>query len=99
MLSKEELERSVQSIDQSLGKIEYILAQMLALARLSASDINIDRATLQKTLEHLAKLTASRTKFDALSCFPSCCTARAEVYKGSRKRRHANALRIFTGSI
>lgn len=55
MQSKEELEGSVQSIDQALSEIEYTLEQMLALARLSASDLSIDRAALQKTLEHLQR--------------------------------------------
>ena len=49
----EEFEKSVQSIDQALGEIERTLEQMLTLARLSASDLNVDRAALQKTLERL----------------------------------------------
>ena len=53
MPPKEEFEKSVQSIDQALGEIERTLEQMLTLARLSASDLNVDRATLQKTLERL----------------------------------------------
>lgn len=49
-----ELERSIQSVDQALGEIEHTLEQMLALARLSASDLtNLDRDALQKTLERL----------------------------------------------
>ncbi|MCI8914469.1 MAG: hypothetical protein HFF38_10155 [Lawsonibacter sp.] len=36
-------------------EIERTLDQMLALAQLSASDLNIDRAALQKTLEHLQR--------------------------------------------
>ena len=51
----EELEKSVQSIDHALGEIERTLEQMLALAQLSASDLNVDRATLQKTLERLQR--------------------------------------------
>lgn len=51
----EELEESVQSIDQALGEIERTLEQMLALAQLSASDLNVDRAALQKTLERLQR--------------------------------------------
>ena len=43
----------VQSIDQALDEIERTLEQMLTLARLSASDLNVDRAALQKTLERL----------------------------------------------
>lgn len=55
MQTKEEFEKSVQSIDQALGEIERTLEQMLTLARLSASDLNVDRATLQKTLERLQR--------------------------------------------
>lgn len=47
------LEQSIQSVDQVLDEIEHTLEQMLTLARLSASDLNIDRNTLQKTLERL----------------------------------------------
>lgn len=53
MQPTEKFEKSIQSIDQALGEIEHTLEQMLALAQLSASDLNIDRATLQKTLERL----------------------------------------------
>ena len=55
MQTKEEFEKSVQSIDQALGEIERTLEQMLTLARLSASDLNVDRAALQKTLERLQR--------------------------------------------
>ena len=55
MQPTEKFERSIQSIDQALGEIERTLEQMLALARLSASDLNIDRAALQKTLEHMRR--------------------------------------------
>lgn len=49
-----ELEQSIQSVDQALDEIEHTLEQMLALARLSASDLtNLDRDALQKTLERL----------------------------------------------
>lgn len=44
---------SVQSLDAALAEIERTLDQMLTLARLSASDLNVDRAALQKTLERL----------------------------------------------
>lgn len=53
MQPTEKFEKSIQSVDQALGEIERTLEQMLALAQLSASDLNIDRATLQKTLERL----------------------------------------------
>lgn len=55
MQPTEKFEKSIQSIDQALGEIEHTLEQMLALAQLSASDLNIDRATLQKTLERLQR--------------------------------------------
>lgn len=55
MQPTEEFERSIQSIDNALGEIEHTLEQMLALARLSASDLNVDRAALQKTLERLQR--------------------------------------------
>ena len=55
MPPKEEFEKSVQSIDQALGEIERTLEQMLTLARLSASDLNVDRAALHKTLERLQR--------------------------------------------
>lgn len=55
MPPKEEFEKSVQSIDQALGEIERTLEQMLTLARLSASDLNVDREALQKTLERLQR--------------------------------------------
>ncbi len=55
MPPKEEFEKSVQSIDQALGEIERTLEQMLTLARLSASDLNVDRVALQKTLERLQR--------------------------------------------
>ena len=53
MQSKEEFEQTIQSIDQALGEIERTLEQMLTLAQLSASDLNVDREALQKTLERL----------------------------------------------
>ncbi len=55
MQPKEEFEQSIQSIDQALGEIEHTLEQMLTLAQLSASDLNVDRAALQKTLERLQR--------------------------------------------
>ena len=55
MQPKEEFEQSIQSIDQALGEIERTLEQMLTLAQLSASDLNVDRETLQKTLERLQR--------------------------------------------
>ena len=53
MQPTEEFEKSIQSVDQALVEIERTLEQMLTLARLSATDLNVDRAALQKTLERL----------------------------------------------
>lgn len=53
MSTIQDFEPSIQSIDQALDEIEHILKQMMLLAEFSASDLNVDRATLQKTLEHL----------------------------------------------
>ena len=55
MQPTEKFEKSIQSIDQVLGEIERTLEQMLALARLSASDLNMDRDAMQKTLERLQR--------------------------------------------
>ena len=55
MQPKEEFEQTIQSIDQALGEIEHTLEQMLTLAQLSASDLNVDREVLQKTLERLQR--------------------------------------------
>lgn len=44
---------SSQDMDASLAEIERTLDQMLILAQLSASELNVDRKTLQKTLERL----------------------------------------------
>lgn len=43
----------LRQIDSTLSEIERTLDQMLTLARLSAADLNVDRAALQKTLERL----------------------------------------------
>ena len=61
MQPTEEFEKSILSVDQALAEIERTLEQMLTLARLSATDLNIDRATLQKTLERL------QTKIDRIA--------------------------------
>ena len=42
-----------QDIEHALDEIDRILHQMLLLAELSASDSNVDRQDLQKTLERL----------------------------------------------
>lgn len=44
-----------RDMDASLAEIERTLDQMLVLAQLSASELNVDRKTLQKTLERLQK--------------------------------------------
>ena len=55
MQPTEEFEQSIQSVDRALAEIERTLEQMLTLARLSATDLNVDRAALQKTLELLQR--------------------------------------------
>lgn len=44
---------SPQDMDAALAEIERILDQMMVLAQLSASGLDVDRAALQKTLERL----------------------------------------------
>ena len=44
-----------QDIDAALADIEHALDQMLILAQLSASDLDVDRYILQKTLERLQR--------------------------------------------
>lgn len=55
MQPTEKFEKSIQSVDQALGEIERTLEQMLTLARLSATDLDLDRVALQKTLERLQR--------------------------------------------
>ena len=42
-----------QDVDAALAEIERTLDQMLALAQLSASGLEVDREALQRTLERL----------------------------------------------
>lgn len=44
---------SPQDADAALAEIERTLDQMLVLAEVSASSLDVDRAALQKTLERL----------------------------------------------
>lgn len=44
---------SFQDADAALAEIERTLDQMLVLAEVSASSLDVDRAALQKTLERL----------------------------------------------
>lgn len=46
---------ALQRIDNTLSQIEHTLDQMLALAELSASDLNVDREAMQRTLERLGR--------------------------------------------
>jgi len=46
---------TAEAIDRALGEVEHTLEQMLALARLSASDLDVDRAALQRTLDRLRR--------------------------------------------
>lgn len=43
----------LQNIDAALAEIEASLYQMLLLAKVSASNLDVDREALQKTLEKL----------------------------------------------
>lgn len=45
----------LRQIDSTLSEIERTLDQMLALAELSAGEGDIERANLQKVLEHLRR--------------------------------------------
>lgn len=45
---------SSQDPAQSLDEITRVLRRMLALAELSASDLDLDRQLMQKTLERLS---------------------------------------------
>lgn len=54
-MQNEELLTAYQNLDAALAEIEHTLEQMLTLARLSATDLNLDRDALQKTLERLQK--------------------------------------------
>lgn len=44
---------SPQEVDAALAEIERTLDQMLVLAKVSASSLNVDRDALQRTLERL----------------------------------------------
>lgn len=44
-----------RDLDTALAEIEHILDQMMVLAKVSASDLDVDRDALQKTLERLQK--------------------------------------------
>ena len=46
---------SFQDADAALAEIERTLDQMLVLAEVSASSLDVDRAALQKTLEHMRR--------------------------------------------
>ena len=56
-----ENEDLLQHVENALDEIDRSLHQMLMLAELSASNLNTDRAALQKTLERL------RGKIDAIA--------------------------------
>jgi len=50
-----------QDPDKALAEVEHTLEQILALATLSASDLDVDRPALQRTLERL------RDRIDAIA--------------------------------
>lgn len=55
MTQQDQTPENLQRIDAALGEIERILDQMLVLAKVSASDLELDRAALQQTLERLQR--------------------------------------------
>lgn len=54
-MQDEELLTAYQNLDAALAEIQRTLEQMLTLARLSATDLDLDRDALQKTLERLQR--------------------------------------------
>lgn len=54
-MDHEKAGEAFRRIDETLSEIERALDQMLVLAELSASDLNVDRDTMQKTLERLGR--------------------------------------------
>ena len=44
-----------RTVEEAVDEIDRILHQMLVLAELSAGEGNLDRATLQKTLDHMRR--------------------------------------------
>ena len=46
---------SPQELDAALAEIERTLEQMLVMAQVSASDLNVEREVLQKTLDRMRK--------------------------------------------
>lgn len=53
MPSPQDFDSPLQSLDQALRAIDRLLHQMLFLAELSASDLDVNRAALQKIFDHL----------------------------------------------
>lgn len=53
MESAQNTSPAFDSLTEALDEIDRILHQMLLLAELSASDMDVDRQRLQKTLERL----------------------------------------------
>ncbi len=44
-----------RTVEEAVDEIDRILHQMLVLAELSAGEGNLDRAALQKTLDHMRR--------------------------------------------
>ena len=44
-----------RTVEEAVDEIDRLLRQMLVLAELSAGEGNLDRATLQKTLDHMRR--------------------------------------------
>lgn len=54
-VENKESSASPRDVDAALAEIERTLDQMLVLAEVSASSLDVDRAALQKTLERLQR--------------------------------------------
>ena len=44
-----------RTVEEAVDEIDRLLRQMLVLAELSAGEGNLDRAALQKTLDHMRR--------------------------------------------
>lgn len=54
-MEQSEPKRTPQETDAALAEIEHTLHNMLTMAELSASNLDVDRTVLQKTLEQMEK--------------------------------------------
>lgn len=54
-MEQNEPKRMPQEADAALAEIEHTLHNMLTMAELSASDLDVDRAVLQKALKQMSR--------------------------------------------